>query len=515
MDRSLSWWEGLLRLADVAMFRLHAWVFTRRWWLLVEGLPALLLAVGAVVLWVGQFRGPDRGLISRYDLAMEQALARDDLASAKVYVRKLVLLDEPGPRTRYALARLAEHEGDLPRARRLMSDLAPSTGPGYPSAHFWLAKRLLDEQAQRGPGPPGETQAVIQHLEQALVSTAHRQEAHERLAQLYKAKGDPAQAAKHLEEAAPQRPELYLQLAEVQLGRRDDVRFQRAAKQARDYFQGQVEIDRNDIPARISWAQVCGLEEEFEEAEKILEDGLAASNDARLREALTQTYLAGADRLGTDDPRELAQRLDLLRKSLQVSPNHPETLNRLAMFVRYSGPQADAARAMLKDLLAQAQVPVTVHLLLGSTAAADGKWEEARLHLEQAYRLDPRLPALLNNLAWTLTQGHTPDPERALTLADEAVKLAPDQPEMRATRGRIRARLQRWQDAVSDLEAALANGSDPGVLHPVLAEAYAALGDAEMAERHRALAAKAQPIPAHTPGVAEPVGKAAPGDDQP
>ena len=103
-----------------------------------------------------------------------------------------------------------------------------------------------------------------------------------------------------------------------------------------------------------------------------------------------------------------------------------------------------------------------------------------------------RLPALLNHLAWALTQGETPDLERALRLADEAVKLAADQPEMRATRGRILARLQRWQEALTDLEAVLASSDEQAELHAVLAEVYTALGDTEMAERHQGLAPRGE-----------------------
>jgi len=485
--RQRSWWERLVRLLDLSLFQMHAWVFTRRWWLLAEGLPALAMAVCVGVLWSAQVRGPSRELIARYDLAVERALGRKDLANAKVCVRKLVLLDEPEPRTRYALACLAGHDGDLPRARRLMSDLAPETGAGYPPAHFWMAKHLMGQQAPSREGQLDGTEAVIHHLERSLASTDHRQEAHERLAQLYAAQGKSAEAARHLEEAAPQRLELYRPLAEAYLSRGDDVRFHRAAKQAQDYFQGQVEADPNNLPARIAWAAVCRLENKLDQAEKILQDGLAASNDARLGAALADVYLAKADRLAANDPRELAPRLNLLHKSLAVSPNHPQTLNRLAIFLRYSGPQADAARAVLKDLLAQVQVPGTVHLLLGSMATAEGKWDEARLHLEQAYRLDPQLPALVNNLALALAEGESLDLERALRLAEEAVKLAPDQAEMLATRGRILARLQRWPDAVADLESALASSPDQAALHAILDQAYAALGDAEMAQRHRRL----------------------------
>jgi tetratricopeptide (TPR) repeat protein len=302
------------------------------------------------------------------------------------------------------------------------------------------------------------------------------------------AQGDAEQAAKYLEEAAPQRPELYLQLAEVQLRRQDNVRFQRAAKQALDYFQTRVAADPKDVAARIAWARVCSLDGKLDEAEKILQDGLAMSDDASLRQSLTQVYLAMADRVDGNDLRELGKRLELLGKALRATPDHPEVVNRLAMFVRSSEPLADATRGQLRDLLAQGQSPATVHLLVGATAAADGRWERATLHLEQAYRLNSRLPALLDHLAWALTQGETPELERALRLADEAVKLAADQPEMRATRGRILARLQRWQEALTDLEAVLAGNDEQAELHAVLAEVYTALGDTEMAKRHQTLA---------------------------
>lgn len=235
-DHRLSWPDRILRMLDVTVFRLHMWVFTRRLALLAQGLPALLLAIGLGVLWAGPHGGSDPDLILRYDLAVEQALANGDLISAKVYVRKLVLLDEPGPRTRYALARLAEHEGDLPRAERLMSDLAPNLGSGYPAAHFWVAQRLMKPASPGVEPTSGERDVTIHHLEQSLQSPNDRPQAHQWLAQLYLAKGDTEQAAKYLEEAAPQQPALYLSLAEVQLQRQDDVRFQRAVKLARDYW---------------------------------------------------------------------------------------------------------------------------------------------------------------------------------------------------------------------------------------------------------------------------------------
>jgi len=471
-------------LVDAVVYHVQAWVFTRRPWLLVQALPALIVGGGALAIFASQFGGPDGDLVSHYDLAVEDALARDDLSAAKVYSRKLVLLDELGPAARYALARVAEHEGDLLRARRLMSDLAPTTGSGYPPAHFWMAKQLLAAKAQ---GSPYRVDETVHHLEESLSSSDNRQQAHECLGQLYLEKEDLDEAVTHFEEAAPRCPGLYLTLAEIHVRQKDDARFLKALKQANEHFRGRVEQDENDIAARLSWARGRLIVEDYEQAEKILLDGLLRTDDRRVSELLTLVYVTMADQYATDNARDLAKRLELLKKALRYTPNHPEALNRLATFVRYTGPEADAARAMLKDLLAS-QVPATVHLVLGSTAAAEGKWDEARLHLEQAYRADKRLPAVLNNLAWVLTNADPPELDRALSLADAALELAPGHSEIRATRGQILARLERWHDAVADLELALTDFPDRTTLHGVLADAYTALGDEELAERHRELA---------------------------
>ena len=484
-DRRRLSLETVFWLVDAVVYHVQAWVFTRRPWLLAQALPALVVGGGVLAIFASQFGGPDGDLVSHYDLAVEDALARDDLPAAKVYSRKLVLLDELGPATRYALGRVAEHEGDLFRARRLMSDLAPTTGSGYPPAHFWMAKQLLAAKAQGSPDRVAET---VHHLEESLSSSDNRQQAHECLGQLYLAKEDLDEAVTHFEEAAPRCPELYLTLAEIHVRQKDDARFLKALKQANEHFRGRVEQDGNDIAARISWARGKLIGEDYEEAEKILLDGLLRTDDRRLCEVLTLVYVAMADEYASDNARDLAERLELLKKALHHTPNHHGTLERLATFVRHTGPEADAARTMLKDLLANGQVPATVHLVLGSAAAADGKWDEARLHLEQAYRADKRLPAVLNNLAWVLTNADPPELDRALSLADAALELAPSHSEIRATRGQILARLKRWHDAVADLELALTDFPDRTTLHGVLADAYTALGDEELAERHRELA---------------------------
>ena len=54
-----------------------------------------------------------------------------------------------------------------------------------------------------------------------------------------------------------------------------------------------------------------------------------------------------------------------------------------------------------------------------------------------------QMPVLLNNLAWVLLSAEPPQLDKALSMADAAVKALPQHPEIRETRGVILARLGR------------------------------------------------------------------------
>jgi predicted Zn-dependent protease len=92
---------------------------------------------------------------------------------------------------------------------------------------------------------------------------------------------------------------------------------------------------------------------------------------------------------------------------------------------------------------------------------------------------------LLNNLAWVLMQDEDPDLERALKVADSALAMAPDRAEIRETRGQILLGLERWKEAVAELELALQELGGRPRLHRGLAEGYRRLGETELAEEHQ------------------------------
>ena len=64
-------------------------------------------------------------------------------------------------------------------------------------------------------------------------------------------------------------------------------------------------------------------------------------------------------------------------------------------------------------------------------------------------------PLVANNLAWVLAFSPPVDLPRALELASAAIKKQPDEPRFRATRGHILFKMERYKEALPDLEDGL------------------------------------------------------------
>ena len=113
----------------------------------------------------------------------------------------------------------------------------------------------------------------------------------------------------------------------------------------------------------------------------------------------------------------------------------------------------------------------------GSSSATStrGRNDEARLHWEQALRLEPEMGVVANNLAWVLAHDEPPDLTRALELAERAVQSKPSDSRFRGTRGVVLMKLGRSSEAITDLEAELAGNPNRSSTHLALAAAMCLL----------------------------------------
>jgi Flp pilus assembly protein TadD len=470
-------------------FRLLAW--SQRWWRarnfrrLLGGLPALLVGGAALAVVLLGVLTPAQELEARYLEQAKSAFKAKDYAAALTCYERLACHGEDRPEVLYGLALAAEALGQNDRATALMNGLVSADGPDYAPAHLWQARRLLS-----APQPSDQDRIDAEsHIVQALDGELEdRDAAHALLGELYLAHNHLELAQLHFTKAVRTKPRVHTRLAQIFAQRGDRERARGEAQLAVSYYQARAKADLQDRDARLRWAEARTFLEDFGGAVAILEEGWAATHDDVYRLALARVYLGWSEFAGREEKPDPGLRLRLLQTGLECDPTDQDLLQRLLAVTRIDGPEADKARATLEGLLARGQAPAMVHFALGLDAYQHGKLDEARVHWERAQQLSPQTPSIANNLACLLSEGQSPDLPRALDLANLALQHAPNDPNFHDTRGRIFARMGKWQEALDDLEAALPAAPDSPKLHQALAEVYDHLGARGMAARHQRLA---------------------------
>jgi tetratricopeptide (TPR) repeat protein len=480
------------------------WTFLRGW-LQSRPLPALLhsipfvLAVLAVAFLLLQ-----AGRVSRSDLALRyrdsalKAAADGNTKASALWLEKAALLDPSDPKYLYSQALLADEGGRRDQARSIMQRIASADGAGYPPAHFWLAQDLIGQSL---PLTPELSKVLEHHLKQALQSQPLEAESHALLGRLMVIRGDRLQAISHLEMAVREKPECHLALAVLYQEQQEPEQAARSARRAADYFAKLVAAEPAAWKHRLPWAQAELLGDHYAKAIGILEPAVdKAADPAPFRELLVAAHLGSLAELAQREPNRLDKQLDILNAAFQYGPENPEVLTLIANLMTQERDDADSRqvaelRKALMLTLASGTAPPLVHLIVGTRALEAGDVDRAVTHLELAFKANPDLPMVLNNLAWGLAHRKPPDLVRALQMIDTAIPLS-DHPNLHGTRAVILSALGRSQDAINELETVLRRHPDPAWVHESLADLYRQAGVEDLAELHTQLAARFRKTPA-------------------
>jgi tetratricopeptide (TPR) repeat protein len=469
----------------------RSWSLATTWWqgrnfrLLFQGLPALVLAAAALVVATIVSLTPGQEVETRYLQKAKSAFRAKDYPAAMTCYDRLAHLSKDRPDILYGLARTAEAQGLEEWAGILMNDLAPLDRQGFAEAHLWWARRLL-----LGPNASPQTRKSAEvHLLRALEGELEdREQVHGLLGELYLNARQLDEAELHLQKGVKVKPQLRLRLAQLYALRGKPNRARSEAELAVSTFRAWAKADLYEQQARLNWADATLFLEDFAGAVAILQEGLSVTGDPVYRPALARVYVAWSDALARASKPDPGEQLARLEQALKYDPGQMDVLMRLWAFTKFQGAEADKSRAILRTQLAAGKGTGVAHLALGMDAWDQGKTVEALVHLEQAYQLAPQMGVVANNLAWVLASAQPPDLDRALTLMNSVLERWPNEPLFRDTRGAVLAKMGRWKEALTDLQAALPGYPKNPELHRRLAEAYEQLGAPEMAAEHRRLA---------------------------
>lgn len=471
-----------------------AWTgqFVWRWFLTRPYLPMLLAlpAAGALLAFVGAATTGSQVSESSQSLTYKRmlvtAMEAEQYDVAMLCSDALLQITPDSAEHLYNRALIASASGEQEAAREIMSELA--TERNSAKAAMWMANAVGDIQQFSAWAMP-QKQEYVQWLTVASDNDPQDTAARRLKGTILSAMGDAQNAYATLLpiENTDSEVAYMLTMLERQLGLTENIK-PRIEKLLRA-FKEKLAANPQDVNVRIKYATLMALNEQEEEAVELLSAGrFLMSDPAQLKQltsALVEAMVLQSKKIQENDrsPLGLMKSLNLLREAMNVDSTNAQLLEAVTQACVEAAKSENNDLFVLREAIVQGMGSDTAHFILGTIALNQGKVEEAKNHLEIAAQSNPNLPGLLNNLAFAMTQEDMPDLERALRLSEAAVRTMPTHPYLRETRGQILLRLERYTEAIADLEFALAATELRPTIRPSLSKAYAAIGQTETAQR--------------------------------
>lgn len=490
--------QGIIHaiIATVRAFRATAaWIGFAfgRWWKsasfghIVRSIPTVIVGAVSLSMIFAVKLTADSTVRNTYTTAAGLALNDRDYEAARIYYERVYAMDGQQDETLFRLALVEQASGNEGRCALLMGKLAPRNRAAYAPAHLWTAEQLL----QNNSVSREDMVAALAQLTQVIHLEPRNIRANYLLGQILVNSGNLSRAETHLAVAAEQVPEAALLLARVLVlqGKPQDAG--RVARTLRNSLRVRLDHDPNDVASRLLLADATMFLEDFQEAVRLVREGLVLADRADLRGKLAAVFVTWSDFVHREQPDDVATRLKLLEQGILANPSEVNLFFRLVEMLLNEGRETQDAgltKANLERLLAEGQAPRLIHMLLGTLAGEKGHTEVAVFHLQRAFELDPAMPIAANNLAWYLVLSDPPRAAEALSIVEVLVQKWPNVAFYRDTRGHAYAKLGRWNEAISDLEFAVENMPENASAHRVLAQAYRDLGMESLASQHETLA---------------------------
>ncbi|MFN3192075.1 MAG: hypothetical protein ACE361_16305 [Aureliella sp.] len=469
-------------------------------WLVSRPFVGLVLSVPAVVALGAMFLVLNRGAqikedrqASRLRKEFVAAVDAEEIDKARFLGNAIVRLQPDSAPDLFNLAIVEESDGNADESEFLMSVAAENLK--YEQAALWLASRSGDRQAIDAWDDKQKSD-YLKWLKVANESNPESVDTIKALADAQRASGDLGAAYETLLklEEPDSSIKLLLLLLEKELGYPEKAR-----KRAIESVQQQMQL-LADVPGlvdeRILTAKMLVFLEYEERAKNLLLQGLkrrpTGEDRAKLMRATADAFVILADKEYKADssPRGLMKRMENLKTAVSADPASPAVIQAVMQACLDAAKSDEKQIAILREAIVQGVSADAAHFILGTTALMQGEVEEAKGHLELAAETMPGLPGVLNNLAYAMCQEEDADLDQALQFSEAALRQTPGNAFVLETRGQILVRLERYKEAIPDLEAALENEDLRKLVRPSLAIAYEKIGQPAIAKRHRDLHAK-------------------------
>ena len=460
----------------------------------------------------------------------------------KTTVKELV----GSPEQRYKKALSLLMEGDDKQAGIMMFNLArladSAENPlGYGKAHLWVANDKLSHfnrdfiwkfpgLDQRGGSilalPEDEETATIQlHLAHAAALNPELEKASSLWAATLASQGKRNQAVEVLLNAIGHEnkphPQLHIPLANVLAMKGNDLELKDRMLYLFDSLGRTTRHSRGaDVSDRITYILSAIILKRYDIADnalQILESRFATNraNSANRAEqessskgspaeqvrALRMAYhyhraIAAFQELPAGAASGFDKTLDELEQVVRTQPDCEAAIAALSYIADRDASQKERVKTVLQEVLSaasvsrgsksQSQANISLATLDSATT------QDRRKLLEQAVISDSRNADAILQLTQDLLAEESPDYSRVEQMIKKALKTcdAVYHADLHHRLGQVQLHYKKWQLAIVSLERSMSEASDKGAVHQLLAVAYAAIGQSDMAAQHQKLADK-------------------------
>ena len=179
---------------------------------------------------------------------------------------------------------------------------------------------------------------------------------------------------------------------------------------------------------------------------------------------------------------------EALLKLQQIDPNSV-LVHEVSGEIMQSMNNYDGAIIEFKKAVEMAPQQPGTHFKLGDAYWSISQWDSATKEFQAELENDPRSCTSYYKLGDIVLEQHG-DPQSAVDQLNKSIDICPSLTDAREDRAKALMRMERYQDALPDLETAKhASPDDPGV-HYLLAQAYRSLGRPQEAQTEMQLFSK-------------------------
>jgi tetratricopeptide (TPR) repeat protein len=479
-------------------YPLKAWAWflgtffqTRRQALVLWFFPLVLLILGtSAAVWM--FFPRTSAVTKKYREAIEAAIAKGDYQQAQLYQDKLKTLGIRHNQDEIRQIEELTKQGKIDEAKAMAERLAPLDKPGLPEAHFWLAQfYLAEKETLTGASSLERAELHLKNLEASLADLkVDRLPPNAVLlsAMLEFKKKNPKRGLSLLNSVSDRYwPAMVLQLeVHADLGQSKEL-IQDAKAISQMIKKEPLILDEVSAEFFPMWCSALAAASEPEEYKtSVMHWVRKHPKDPRAIVAWAKLQFSEIDTLmvrGSESDLARATKV-LVQTTNRLDYKHHFVVS---TWLYEKLPPADNLPNYQRLIELAAQDENTSSLLfeiLGTAAEMRNDPQTARELLLRATAKDPRNMIALNNLAYVISLHFPEEMPLALELAQTAAQLQPEDTRVLHTRGFIYLRLRQWDSAINDFRKVLARTPDAKDIHLGLAQAYRAIGQADLAAIH-------------------------------